>query len=128
ELIARPRMLGIALSTSIQFVSEKGAYVFSESSDRPATIARNAKALTVSKIGRRRQTDCQLRASLHRQGGSMESGLIQHTLRVSQPTVRRAGGIDMSASNIGTKATGGAGRGFTLIELMIAVAVVAILA
>ena len=34
----------------------------------------------------------------------------------------------MSESNIGTKETGGASRGFTLIELMIAVAVVAILA
>ena len=34
----------------------------------------------------------------------------------------------MSESNVGTKATGGASRGFTLIELMIAVAVVAILA
>ena len=36
--------------------------------------------------------------------------------------------IDMSESNIGTIETGGASRGFTLIELMIAVAVVAILA
>lgn len=34
----------------------------------------------------------------------------------------------MSESNIGTKETGGASRGFTLIELMIAVAIVAILA
>jgi type IV pilus assembly protein PilE len=34
----------------------------------------------------------------------------------------------MSESNVGTKETGGASRGFTLIELMIAVAVVAILA
>ena len=34
----------------------------------------------------------------------------------------------MSESNVGTKKTGGASRGFTLIELMIAVAVVAILA
>jgi len=34
----------------------------------------------------------------------------------------------MSESNFGTKDTGGASRGFTLIELMIAVAVVAILA
>ena len=58
----------------------------------------------------------------------MESSLIQHTLRVSRPPVRRAGKIDMSESNVGTKETGGASRGFTLIELMIAVAVVAILA
>jgi type IV pilus assembly protein PilE len=36
--------------------------------------------------------------------------------------------IDMSESNTGTKGTGGASRGFTLIELMITVAVVAILA
>jgi type IV pilus assembly protein PilE len=34
----------------------------------------------------------------------------------------------MSESNVGTQETGGASRGFTLIELMIAVAVVAILA
>jgi type IV pilus assembly protein PilE len=34
----------------------------------------------------------------------------------------------MSESNVGTKETGGASRGFTLIELMVAVAVVAILA
>jgi type IV pilus assembly protein PilE len=54
-------------------------------------------------------------------------GLIQHSLRVSRPPVRRAGKIDMSESNIGTKETGGASRGFTLIELMMAVAVVAIL-
>jgi type IV pilus assembly protein PilE len=33
----------------------------------------------------------------------------------------------MSESNVGTKETGGASRGFTLIELMMAVAVVAIL-
>jgi type IV pilus assembly protein PilE len=52
----------------------------------------------------------------------------QHSLRVGRPPVRRAGKIDMSESNVGTKATGGASRGFTLIELMIAVAVVAILA
>jgi type IV pilus assembly protein PilE len=52
----------------------------------------------------------------------------QHSLRVSRPPVRRAGKIDMSESNVGTKDTGGASRGFTLIELMIAVAVVAILA
>lgn len=58
----------------------------------------------------------------------MESGLVQHCLRVSRPPVRRAGKIDMSESNVGTKETGGASRGFTLIELMIAVAVVAILA
>jgi type IV pilus assembly protein PilE len=36
--------------------------------------------------------------------------------------------VDMSESNVGTKETGGLNRGFTLIELMIAVAVVAILA
>jgi type IV pilus assembly protein PilE len=121
-------MLGIALSTSTQFVGGEGVFVFSESSDRLAAIARNAKALTVSKIGGRRQTDCKLRASLSRQGGSMAIGLVQHSLRVSRPPVRRAGKIDMSESNIGTKETGGASRGFTLIELMIAVAVVAILA
>ncbi len=34
----------------------------------------------------------------------------------------------MSESNVGTKETGGLNRGFTLIELMIAVAIVAILA
>jgi len=34
----------------------------------------------------------------------------------------------MSESNVGTKETGGASRGFSLLELMIAVAVVAILA
>jgi type IV pilus assembly protein PilE len=34
----------------------------------------------------------------------------------------------MRESNVGTKETGGASRGFTLIELMIAIAVVAILA
>jgi len=34
----------------------------------------------------------------------------------------------MSESNVGTKQTGGASRGFTLIELMITVAIVAILA
>ena len=34
----------------------------------------------------------------------------------------------MSESNVGTKETGGASRGFTLVELMITVAVVAILA
>jgi type IV pilus assembly protein PilE len=58
----------------------------------------------------------------------MENGLVQHSLRVSRPPVRRAGKIDMSESNVGTKETGGASRGFTLIELMIAVAIVAILA
>jgi hypothetical protein len=68
-------MLGIALSTSTQFVGGEGVFVFSESSNRLATIARNAKALTVSKIGGRRQTDCKLRASLSRQGGSMVIGL-----------------------------------------------------
>jgi hypothetical protein len=46
-------MLGIALSTSIQFVGGEGVLVFTESSNRLATIARNAKALTVSKIGGR---------------------------------------------------------------------------
>jgi type IV pilus assembly protein PilE len=51
------------------------------------------------------------------------------TFSARQPTpVRRAGKIDMSKSNVGTKETGGLNRGFTLIELMIAVAVVAILA
>jgi type IV pilus assembly protein PilE len=65
-------MLGIAPSTSAQFVSGEGVLVFSESSGRPATIARNATA--------------------------------PHSF------------------------SGGASRGFTLIELMIAVAVVAILA
>lgn len=46
-----------------------------------------------------------------------------------QPTNSgRAGKVDMCESNVGTKETGGASRGFTLIELMIAVAVVAILA
>ena len=34
----------------------------------------------------------------------------------------------MSESNVGTKKTGGLNRGFTLIELMVAVAIVAILA
>jgi type IV pilus assembly protein PilE len=42
--------------------------------------------------------------------------------------MRRAGKIDMSESNMGTKETGGLNRGFTLIELMIAVAIVAIVA
>jgi type IV pilus assembly protein PilE len=58
----------------------------------------------------------------------MAIGLVQHSLHISRPPVRRAGNIDMSESNVGTKETGGASRGFTLIELMIAVAVVAILA
>ena len=40
----------------------------------------------------------------------------------------RAGKIDMSESNVGTKKTGGLNRGFTLIELMVAVAIVAIVA
>jgi len=51
------------------------------------------------------------------------------TFSAHQPTpVGRDGIIDMSESDSGTKASGGANRGFTLIELMIAVAVVAILA
>jgi hypothetical protein len=61
--------------------------VFSESTDRLATIARNAKAITVSKIGGIRQPECQLRASLPRQDGSMAIGLVQHSLRVSRPPV-----------------------------------------
>jgi type IV pilus assembly protein PilE len=40
----------------------------------------------------------------------------------------RRGKVDMSESNVGTKEASGASRGFTLIELMITVAVVAILA
>ena len=102
--------------------------MFSESSERLAASPRNAKALTVSKIGGRRQADCQLRASFPRQSGSMATWSNQHSLRVSRPPVRRAEKIDMSESNVETKKTGGASRGFTLIELMIAVAVVAILA
>ena len=58
----------------------------------------------------------------------MAIGLVQHSLHISRPPVRRAGKLDMSESNVGTKETGRASRGFTLIELMIAVAVVAILA
>jgi type IV pilus assembly protein PilE len=55
--------------------------------------------------------------------------LVKPTFSARQPTTgARAGKIDMSESNVGTKETGGASRGFTLIELMIAVAVVAILA
>jgi type IV pilus assembly protein PilE len=55
--------------------------------------------------------------------------LVKPTFSARQPTTgARAGKIDMSESNVGTKQTGGASRGFTLIELMIAVAVVAILA
>jgi type IV pilus assembly protein PilE len=42
--------------------------------------------------------------------------------------VRRTGKNDMGESNVGTKKTGGLNRGFTLIELMVAVAIVAILA
>ena len=42
--------------------------------------------------------------------------------------MRRAGTIDMSESNMGTKETRGLNQGFTLIELMIAVAIVAIVA
>jgi type IV pilus assembly protein PilE len=46
-----------------------------------------------------------------------------------QPTNSGRGGrVDMCESNVGTKVTGGASRGFTLVELMITVAVVAILA
>ena len=46
----------------------------------------------------------------------------------AQPTSNAARRkIDMCELNIGTKETGGASRGFTLIELMMAVAVVAIL-
>ena len=102
--------------------------VFTESSDRLATIARNAKALTVLKIGGRRQTDCQLRASLPSQCGSManRSGPAFSARQLTTGAACRK--IDMSESNVGTKKTGGASRGFTLIELMIAVAVVAILA
>src|ERR1700692_1909111 len=72
-----------------------------------AASARKAKALTVSKLGGGRPTDGQLCASFPRQGGSM-ANLVQHSRHVSRRSVRRAG--------------------FTLIELMIAVAVVAIVA
>src|SRR5258708_39845965 len=78
-------------------------------------------------MGGGRRTECQLHASLSRQSGSM-ANRSKHSLHVSRPQMRRAGKIDMSESNVETTATGGASRGFILIELMIAVAVFAILA
>jgi type IV pilus assembly protein PilE len=53
--------------------------------------------------------------------------MLQHSKSV-QTNMCRAGKIDMSESNVGTKKTGGLNRGFTLIELMVAVAIVAIVA
>jgi type IV pilus assembly protein PilE len=64
-----------------------------------AAGAGNVKACTIPAIGRRTSTDRQLCASLSRQNGIMKK-----------------------------KNEGGLSRGFTLIELMVAVAIVAILA
>jgi len=75
--------------------------VFSESSGRPATIARNAKAITVSE------------------------DLWQMASRMSAS--RKPSSSRWSMENL-SGPTFSASRGFTLIELMIAVAVVAILA
>ncbi len=72
---------------------------------RPTTVsARNAKALTVSKIAGTRQPDVSFAQAFF--------GKV----------------VDMSESDVRRKETGGASRGFTLIELMIAVAIVAIIA
>lgn len=75
--------------------------MFSESSGRPATIARNAKAITVSE------------------------DLWQMASRMSAS--RKPSSSRWSMENL-SGPTFSASRGFTLIELMIAVAVVAILA
>jgi type IV pilus assembly protein PilE len=100
--------------------------VFTESSNRLATIARKAKALTVSKIGGRNKPIVSLvQAFLVKVAHGNRSGPAFSARQPTTGAARRKN--DMSELNVGTQETGGASRGFTLIELMIAVAVVAIL-
>jgi type IV pilus assembly protein PilE len=58
----------------------------------------------------------------------MENRLSPMIYKRQSTNSGRAGRVDMSESNVRTKEAGGASRGFTLVELMITVAVVAILA
>src|SRR5579859_4785636 len=108
--------------------------MFSGSTGQTSTSARSAKAVTVPDIGGARPRDCQVCASIPLQVGSM-TNRSNPTPPTRQPI---AGGQDskdnMRKSSVVAKQTGMVtrrftrGRGFTLVELMITVAVVAILA